>query len=122
MSEEVLRILKMVEDGKISSDKAAELIEALKAPQAITNDPVDYSERMLRVKVNSADGDDVNINVPIKFVKGVLKSVGKINIGGEGGLDKVDPQLISEAIDGNLVGKIVDIKSGDGDIVEVYIE
>lgn len=121
MSEEVLRILKMVEDGKIGSEKASELIEALRAPQ-VEKDAVNYGERMLRVKVNSADGDDVNITLPIKFVKGMLSSVGKINIGGESGVDKIDPQLISEAIDGNLVGKIVDIKSGNGDIVEVFID
>lgn len=121
MSEEVLRILKMVEDGKISSEKAAELIEALKAPQVQQN-ALNYGDRMLRVKVKSNDGDDVNINVPVKFVKGMLGSIGNIKVGGENGVDKINPELIAEAIDSNLVGKIVDIKSGDGDIVEVYIE
>lgn len=121
MNEDVLRILKMVEDGKINSEKASELIEALRGNQVQKN-AVNYSERMLRVKVNSHDGDDVNITLPIKFVKGMLGSVGKINLGGEGGVDKIDPQLISEAIDENLVGKIVDIKSGDGDIIEIFID
>lgn len=121
MSEEVLRILKMVEDGKIDSQKAAELIEALKTPEVRT-DAVNYNDRMLKIKVNSSDGDDVNVTVPIKFVKGMLNSVGKINLGGNSGVDKIDPQLISEAIDGNLVGKIVDIKSGDGDVVEIFID
>lgn len=54
MNEEVLRILKMVEDGKIDSGKAAELIEALKGPQIDAN-PVNYGERMLKIKVNSKD-------------------------------------------------------------------
>ncbi|MDF2673921.1 MAG: hypothetical protein K0R09_2186 [Clostridiales bacterium] len=121
MNEEVLRILRMVEEGKINSEKASELIEALGAPQ-IQKNAVNYGERMLRVKVNSHDGDDVNINIPIKFVKGMLGSVGKLSFGGENGVDKIDPQLISEAIDENLVGKIVDIKSSDGDIVEVFID
>jgi hypothetical protein len=121
MNEEVLRILKMVEDGKIDSGKAAELIEALKGPQIDAN-PVNYGERMLKIKVNSKDGDDVNITLPIKFVKGMLGSVGKISLGKGNGMDKVDTQLIAEAIDGNLVGKIVDIKSGDGDIVEIFID
>lgn len=121
MSEEVSRILKMVEEGKIDSQKADELIDALKAPQ-VQQDTVNYGDRMLKIKVNSKDGDDVNITIPIRFVKGMLNSVGKINIGGNSGVDKIDPQLISEAIDGNLVGKIVDIKSGDGDIVEIFID
>lgn len=121
MSEEVLRILKMVEDGKINSEKAAELIKALNAPQVQQN-AVNYGDRMLRVKINSSDGDDVNVTLPVKFIKGMLNSVGKINLGGNSGIEKIDPQLISEAIDANLVGKIVDIKSGDGDIVEIFID
>lgn len=52
----------------------------------------------------------------------MLGSVGKISLGKGNGMDKVDTQLIAEAIDGNLVGKIVDIKSGDGDIVEIFID
>lgn len=121
MNQEVSRILKMVEEGKINSEKATELIEALNAPE-VRQDPVNYSDRMLRINVNSAQGDDVKITLPIKFIKGMLGSVGKINLGSGNGLDKVDPQLISNAIDENMVGKIVDIKTGDGDIVEIFID
>jgi hypothetical protein len=121
MKEEVLRILKMVEDGKIDAEKATELIDALKE-QKVEVQNTNYGDRMLKIKVKSEDGDDVNITLPIKFVKGMIGSMGKISLGGNSGIDKVDPQIINEAIDGNLVGKIVDIKTGDGEIIEIFIE
>jgi hypothetical protein len=123
MKEEVLRILKMVEEGKISSEKGAELIEAVrgeKLPEKyvpkISND-----DMMLKVKVISAANDNVNIQVPIKFIKGVLAACGKIPIN-VNGMESIDTKMLMEAIDGGLTGKIVDVKSANGDLVEVVIE
>lgn len=125
MNEEVKRILKMVEEGKIDSSKAAELIEALQV-QKIEVNPIDYEDRMLKIRIVDKDENDknerVNINVPVKFIKSVLKSVGKINLGESSGVEKVDPEMIAAAIDGNLTGKIVDIQGSDGEIVEISIE
>lgn len=125
MNEEVKRILKMVEEGKIDSSKGAELIEAMQVQKVEVN-PINYEERMLKIRVvdkNKNDKDErVNINVPIKFIKSVLKSVGKINLGEHSGVEKVDSEMIAAAIDGNLTGKIVDIQGSDGEIVEISIE
>lgn len=120
MNEEVLRILKMVEEGKIDAEKASELIDAVQTEKVEIN-PDNYEDRMIRIRVNDND-DNVKINVPVKFVKGMLKSVGKIKLGEGSGVEKVDPEIISQAIDGNLTGKIVDIQSSDGSIVEISIE
>lgn len=120
MNEEVVRILKMVEEGKIDADKASELIEAMQT-QRVEMNPENYEDRMIRINVKDK-GDDVKINVPVKFVKGMLKSVGKIKLGEGSGVEKIDPEIISQAIDGNLTGKIVDIQSSDGSIVEISIE
>lgn len=125
MNEEVKRILKMVEEGKIDSSKAAELIEALQVQKVEVN-PVNYEDRMLKIRIIDKDENEkdehVNINVPVKFIKSVLKSVGKINLGESCGVEKVDPEMIAAAIDGNLTGKIVDIQSSDGEVVEISIE
>ena len=125
MKEDVLRIMKMVEEGKIDSQKAAELIEALNAPKLeapVEKVKIDLNdERMLRVKVLSAQNDNVNVQLPLKFVKGVLAACGKMPMNIQG-MEGVDVNLIIQAIDSNLTGKIVDVKSGNGDIVEVVIE
>lgn len=122
MKEEILRIMKMAEEGKIDSEKAAELIEALKVPaqeQISVNDM--ESEPMLKVRVHSEDNDNVNIKLPIKFVKGVIASCGKIPMNIHG-MENIDTNMLLEAIDSGLKGKIVDVQSADGDIVEVTIE
>jgi hypothetical protein len=126
MSEEVLRILKMVEEGKLDASKGAELIEALNANKlpekyvtpanTISNDGM-----MLKVKVISAEKDNVNIKLPIKFIKGVIAACGKIPVDVHG-MEAIDTKMLLEAIDSGLTGKIVDVQSANGDIVEVVIE
>ncbi|AWI04912.1 SHOCT-like domain-containing protein [Clostridium drakei] len=129
MNEEISKILKMVEEGKITSEKAEQLIESLNPKntsietfKTISND-ADIMNKMLKIKVTSHDGDDVNVNLPIKFIKTMLKTIGKIPITDNiKGMENLDLNLISDAIDNNLSGKIVDVKSANGDLVEVSIE
>lgn len=129
MNEEISKILKMVEEGKITSEKAGQLIESLnprntsiETYQSTSND-ADIMNKMLKIKVTSHDGDDVNVNLPIKFIKTMLKTIGKIPITDNiKGMENLDLNLISDAIDNNLSGKIVDVKSANGDLVEVSIE
>ncbi|MEY8001715.1 hypothetical protein AB8U03_16220 [Clostridium sp. Mt-5] len=125
MNEEIAKVLKMLEKGKITSDKAQDIIESLKDKskdvQAVSDE--DITDKMLKIKVNSHDGDNVNVNLPVKFIKIILKTVGKIPISDSvKGMENIDLNLISEAIDNNLSGKIVDVKSANGDVVEVVIE
>ncbi|MGL4774023.1 MAG: SHOCT-like domain-containing protein, partial [Clostridium sp.] len=62
MNEEVMRILKMVEEGKISSEKAKDLIDALN--QSNNKEPVqNYEDKFLRIKVNEVAGDRVNVQL-----------------------------------------------------------
>lgn len=125
MNEEIAKVLKMLEKGKITSDKAQDIIESLKDKnndiQTVSDENI--MDKMLKIKVNSHDGDNVNVNLPVKFIKIMLKTVGKIPISDSvKGMEKVDLNLISEAIDNNLSGKIVDVKGANGDVVEVVIE
>lgn len=126
MNEEISRILKMVEEGKITSDKAQELIEALNVKNTSIQQTApdnDIMNKMLKIKVKSNDGDDVNVNLPIKFIKTMLKSFGKIPIdNGVKGMENIDLNVISDAIDNGIIGKIIDVHSKDGDDVEVTIE
>lgn len=129
MNEEMSKILKMVQEGKITSEKAEQLIEALNTKSTSietlgnTSNDTDIINKMLKIKVTSHEGDDVNVNLPIKFIKTMLKTIGKIPIADNiKGMENLDLNLISDAIDNNLSGKIVDVKSANGDLVEVSIE
>lgn len=123
MKEEVSKILKMVEEGKIDSEKAAELIESLNNSESIKQLKVTENvEKMLKVKVLSATKDTVNVNVPVNFLKAIGNAVNNIKIPGVSEQEGIDIRMIMDAIDSGLEGKIVDVKSSNGDIVEVSIE
>ena len=125
MKEEVKRILKMVEEGKIDIDKASDLIDAInntaiEVPYASSKNQ--NLDKMLKVRVFSSTKDTVNVNVPVKFLKAIGNAVNNIKIPGVSDENGIDVQMIMEAIDSGLEGKIVDVKSSNGDIVEVSIE
>jgi hypothetical protein len=124
MKEEVKRILNLVEEGKIDSDKAADLIEALNTqPETKQVAKLGNSDKMLHVRVITENSkDNVNVNVPINFLKAIGSAVNNVKIPGVSEQEGIDVKMIMEAIDAGLEGRIVDIKTGTGDIVEVTIE
>ena len=129
MNEEISMILKMVEEGKISADKAKELIDALgsksKNTEAIV--PKKYEDKFLRVEVLSHEGDKVNVKLPIKVIKEIIKITGKLpistSIEGMNGID-IDELMntIVSCLDNEVMGEIVDICSSEGDTVKIVID
>lgn len=125
MNEETMRILKMVEEGKISADKAKELIEAFNQVSVPSVSEKNYEDKFLRVKVLSGTGDKVNVQLPIKVIKAALKVTGKLpldtmNIKGVNPEELID--TIVSCLDSEVMGEIVSVDSADGDIVRIVIE
>lgn len=134
--EEKMRILKMVEEGKISAEQAVGLLDALgqaeaaaAAPAANWVEPVSapgagYDDKMLRVVVDTPEGDKVNVQLPVKIVQQMLKVTGKLPIQWEGS-EKIDLEALTtailECIDNETLGTIVDVNASDGSTVKVYI-
>ena len=129
MKDEISRVLTLVEEGKIDKEKASELINILQGkdqPELVTiKKEVPYGNKMLKIRVTSEEGDNVNVNLPINLVKAVLK-VGtniaeKIPEAAKYVKD-INVDLLIEAIENELDGQIVDITSANGDKVFVVIE
>jgi hydroxypyruvate isomerase len=129
MKDEISRVLTLVEEGKIDKEKASELITILQGkdqPERVTiKKEVPYGNKMLKIRVTSEQGDNVNVNLPINLVKAVLK-VGtniaeKIPEAAKYVKD-INVDLLIEAIENELDGEIVDITSANGDKVFVVIE
>lgn len=118
-----LRILEMIENKTITAAEGAELLKALDKNETKTiSRPKRDAFKMFKIKVISADGDKVNVQIPIEFAKVALNSgKGFMKVDQIEGLD-LDVEAILEMIDSGMLGKIVDIQSADGDIVEIIIE
>ncbi len=83
-------------------------------------------ELILRIRVNSTDGDKVRVNLPMTLVKmGMeLGMVSIPGINGEAGsiLQNVDLSKLLSMVEQGLIGKLVEVESADGDIVEIVVE
>ena len=84
-----------------------------------------YDKRMLRIKIDSSDGDKVNVNLPIAVITSVLKATGKLpikNVDMEGIDFEMLIETIIAALENEMIGEIVSVDSSDGDVVRVIIE
>jgi hypothetical protein len=127
MSEEISKILTMVQEGKIDSEKGAQLIAVLKEKEtpALPSKQNKYLDKTLKIRVVSKENDNVNVNVPIKLVKALLKTGHSIAASipqSQQYVKDLDINMLIDAIENELDGNIVDIQSSNGDTVKVVIE
>ncbi|KGA80508.1 hypothetical protein MKY88_12250 [Lysinibacillus sp. FSL R7-0073] len=129
MKEEIARVLTMVQEGKIDAEKGSELIQVLQekdeAGNKLLEKPTKYLDKTLKVRIVSTENDNVTVNLPIKLVKVVLMAGHSIAASipqSEKYVKDLDISLIMEAIENELDGQIVDIKSANGDSVSVFID
>ena len=81
-------------------------------------------ELVLRIKVNSVAGDKIRVNLPVGLIR-ALSSSGLVVSGPLGNnetLKDIDWEKILQLVENGTVGKIVEIESADGDIVEIVVE
>ncbi len=123
MSDDRLRILEMIASKTITATEGAELLKAIDDnPSSKELKPKKQAFKMFKIKVLSGDGDKVNVQIPLEFARVALKNgKGLMKIDQLDGLD-LDLELILNMIESGTLGKIVDIESADGDIVEIIIE
>lgn len=120
--EEKMQVLKMIEEGKVSSEEGLELLAALEKKQ---DDAAGGSPRWLRVRVKEkGDKTKVKVNLPISLVQIGLK-LGRSFVPElrNAGLEKEDIENIMRAIKDGAEGKIVEVEDEDNDTtVEVFVE
>lgn len=130
-SDERLRVLTMVQEGKITAEEAVQLLEALEASESSARRKSPHKTsgpgypgrqgRWLQMRVTDTDTGKVRVNVrlPLGVVKAGLK-MGMRFVPEAEGLDKEE---LLEAIDGGMIGKVFDlVDEKDGEHVEVFIE
>lgn len=113
INEERLKILEMLSEGKLSTDEADLLLDAL-AEESPTSAPA----RWLCVRVEEKGRERVHVNIPISLARmgvALLPEAAMVRIN-EKGID-----LYSILDEKSTPGRIVDIRENDH-AVEVYLD
>ncbi len=82
-------------------------------------------ELTLRVRVNSAEGDKVRVNLPMSLVKIALEMGVEIlpnYVNGIEPVKSIDLEKIMDLVERGAIGKLAEVESAEGDTVEVVVE
>ncbi len=124
LKEERMKILELLSKGVVSAEEAEKLLAAIgktEEEEVVIDKPAMKKSqfKMLKVFVDSADGDEVRVELPIEFAKLLKgKNFAKIN---DSDLD-IDVDMLIQMVNSGVVGEIVNVKSADGDIIKVVVE
>lgn len=84
-----------------------------------------FDKMVLRILVDSSDGDHVKVNLPLTLVKTMLQigvSTNSVSFGvGNADLSNIDFDAIIKMVESGAVGRLVEVESGDGDHVIVEV-
>lgn len=120
-AEERVKILKMIEEEKISADEGARLLKALSKQERKRSISATNESGWLRVHVTDLDSgkSSVNVNVPMRLVNVGLRLGARFVPDMEG----LDVEELADALQQGLTGKIIDVIDEDeGQRVEVFVE
>lgn len=122
-SEERMKILEMVQEGKISAEDGAKLLAALTDSPKRRSRTINSSgsPRYIRVRVTDtfSGKTKVSVNLPLAFVDAGLSIAS--NFMPQMDADSVED--LSEAIKSGISGKIIDVMDEeDGEHIEIFIE
>jgi hypothetical protein len=123
VSEERMKILQMLEEGKISPDEATTLLRVLDGGQRTAAGTLSPSgeNRYLRVQVTDLDTGKakVNVTIPIGLVGAGLRIAERFAPEFEG----FDMEELEELLASGAIGKMVEVRDEeDNELVEVYVE
>ena len=137
MSAETKKVLEMLASGQITAEEAEKLLEKLgvnsssaspAAAPAPEGGTAPQKLRFLRVVVESPGRDQVNIRVPLPFLRAGMKLLGVIPPQASAKLAEkgIDLNALRDLKGGELVDELkdlhVDVDSQNGEKVRVYCE
>ena len=101
--------------GKKEEKKVVELIPEEKIK--------DYNDLMLRICVDSTEGDKVRVNLPIPIIEAAINMGLDISeMSGNNNVKNIDFTKILDLVKKGVVGNLVEVESSDGDMVRIFVE
>lgn len=112
------QILGVTTDELLSSKHALQEVRVLPPEER-----KDIKDMLLRIIVDSSDGDKVRINLPMALVQVALDMGTEMpQISGKEALKNIDLNQIMELVRQGAIGNLVEVESADGDTVRIFVE
>jgi len=128
-SEERMRVLRMIAEGKISAEEGARLLKALeksskkpgRRPSSGPSPAVDENGgRWMRLRVSDTGSGRTKVNMTLPL--------GLVSMGLQVGarfvpeVNNLDVQQVRDALRSGVPGKILEVMDDDGELVEIFVE
>ena len=124
-SEDRLRVLKMIEEGKISASEGIRMLEAVDAPSTTSSPETTTTQtqgpRWIRVLVTDTYTGKarVNVRLPVNLVNTGIKMGAHLSTE----VDGMDMQQINDFIKRGVTGQVLDVMDDEeGERVEIFLE
>jgi transcriptional regulator with XRE-family HTH domain len=115
---ELSRILGVSIDELVAGKKDEPVVTILPEEQR-----KDIDKMMLRIVVESKEGDHVRVNLPVMLVKIAIDTGMSLpQISGDEVIKNIDFAQIFRMIELGVIGNLVDIESADGHTVKIFVE
>lgn len=83
----------------------------------------DIKDMMLRIVVDSHDGDKVRVNLPMALVQVAMDMGMEMpQVSGNNALKGIDWMQIMDLVRHGAIGNLVEVESADGDAVRIFVE
>ena len=108
----------------VTVDELLEGKEALPAVRVLPpEERKDIKDMLLRITVDSAEGDRIRVNLPMALVE-IAMEIGMEmpQINGNDALKGIDMKKVLEMVRLGFVGNLVEIDSADGDRIRIFVE
>ena len=80
-------------------------------------------EMMLRIVVDTADGDKVRVILPMALIKVAIElGVEMPQVSGNSALKNIDFKQIFDLVSHGAIGNLVEVESSNGDTVRIFVE
>jgi len=113
------KILGVTVDELLSGKEATAPVVQVLPPE----ERKDVKDMMLRIVVDSCDNDHVKVNIPMALVQVALDMGMELpQISGSSALKNIDLQQIVTMVQHGAMGNLVEVESGDGDTVRIFVE
>ncbi len=123
-SEERMKVLKMIEEGKLSAEEGTKLLSAISSGSRLVASPGGLAAsgaKWLRVRVtdSSTGRSKASVQIPLALMDAGMK----IGAHFAPEIDGVDLSQLMEALRTGMTGKIIDVTDDeDGEHVEIFVE